>query len=969
MDETPRTRRPEVSHLQRILRGEGVGVISWDIATGTCRWDELVEDLLDLDRPDGDVSIEDLLASAAPEARQAVDEALAALRAGQEQVAAVRPHPAEGDGRWLRWRAVGEHTDDGTLAHVLISVSDVTDLRRAEGWAERRRTLDALVRTISTRFIDLPAQQVDDGIVAALADVGSFLEARGGQLFLARREDRLIRTHRYVAPGVAERPVRELDLAALPWFRERLAADEIVVVRRPEDLPAEAAAIRDLLRELQLEAVLVVPLVIRGQLLAAAAYRAPALHDWDDDAGALLRALVEACFLALRRKGSDEQRATATARQAALAELSALALTDVAVPDLARAAAQTITGHLPVPLATITALADGELRTLAGDGWGEDLRDGRLVSHGGDSVIGHVIRHAQPLVVVPDLERSEGFQPSAIAAAHGARSAIAVPIGLPDRPLGCMIAYDTAPRHYRTDEVHLLQSVANLLAGALRGRAAVTELREAHATLAHLVDASPLVMFRGPADAMALDYVSANIERFYGYDAAYVSANWLELVHPDDRDTAIEANELVRLVGEGEYEARFRRGDGSYGNLHVVLRVDREEGDGTGTLIGWAMDITERRASEERIRRGEKLEAVGQLAGGVAHDFNNLLTVMRGYLEVLQQRCEAPELTEVLGAVDRGGRLVEQLLAFSRQLPASPRPTDLNALVRDVLTMLERLLGPHIVVRTGLADDLPPVAIDVGRIEQALVNLLVNARDAMPDGGTVTISTELVDGDPPQGQELTGPHVRLQVADDGVGMSSAVQARIFEPFFTTKGGGGGTGLGLPAAYGAVRSSGGTITVDSAPGAGAVFTLQLPITDEPVVERTAAPVADQGAAIAGTILVVEDQEPIRRLVERVLSRLGYTVRTAAGGDVALEIAAAQDRIDLLLTDVSMPGLSGGELATRLRAERPDLPVLFMSGYRDQDHLEGQRSAFLQKPFGLAELVEAVQRLLPDRGATT
>jgi len=380
------------------------------------------------------------------------------------------------------------------------------------------------------------------------------------------------------------------------------------------------------------------------------------------------------------------------------------------------------------------------------------------------------------------------------------------------------------------------------------------------------------------------------------------------------------------------------------------------------------------RTSEEALRQSQRLESLGTLAGGVAHDFNNLLSVILGYAQMGASALpagsrEADDLAQITQAADRASGLVRQLLAFSRRQVLQPQVLDLNRVVHGMESMLKRLIGEHIFLKTRLDPALARIKADPGQVEQVIMNLVVNARDAMPDGGTVIIETANVAYDAPaDGAEgmPTGPAVMLTVHDTGMGMDEATSQRVFEPFFTTKAPGKGTGLGLSTVYGIVRQSGGVITVESAPGQGCTFRLWFPQCIEEAAGHGVAAVEPPPRG-SETVLVVEDEGQLRSLVRRALADLGYTVLVAANGLEALDVAAEhQGPIHLLVTDVVMPHLSGRELAVRLAASRPDMRVLFISGYTEEaiarHGVLAPGTVFLQKPVTPDRLARMVRDIL-------
>jgi nitrogen-specific signal transduction histidine kinase len=393
-------------------------------------------------------------------------------------------------------------------------------------------------------------------------------------------------------------------------------------------------------------------------------------------------------------------------------------------------------------------------------------------------------------------------------------------------------------------------------------------------------------------------------------------------------------------------------------------------------MVGSMVDLTDRKRLEAQLRQAQKMEAVGQLAGGVAHDFNNLLTVItagtRFAREALPPESPAiPDLATVDAAAQRAAQLTRQLLAFGRQQVLRPQAVDLNRIAADVGRMLRRTIGEDVAVVTALAPAVAPVRADPGQLEQVLMNLAVNARDAMPDGGTLTIETTEVAVDAREAAAHPGlppgAYVCLRVRDTGTGMDAATRERAFEPFFTTKPQGQGTGLGLATVYGIVKQSGGYVYVESAPGAGSTFTVLLP-PDPSTARPVDVPAPERAPAGGGeVVLVVEDEAAVRAAVRRMLERGGYTVIEAEHGTAALALVGRYTgRLDLVLTDVVMPETGGGALLARLRDLRPGLPALLMSGYsaeavaRQGVLVEG--ATLLVKPFGSEELLRRVREAL-------
>ncbi|HEX6534023.1 MAG TPA: ATP-binding protein [Gemmatimonadaceae bacterium] len=507
-------------------------------------------------------------------------------------------------------------------------------------------------------------------------------------------------------------------------------------------------------------------------------------------------------------------------------------------------------------------------------------------------------------------------------------------------------------------------------------------MRESAEQYRRLVELSPdgIIIHRD----RRIIYVNPVAARLVGAPGpeALIGRVGLDFIHPDEHARIAER---MRAIAGGEattpvVEQRWIRFDGSVMEVEVQPLAFVHEGKPAVQTV--FRDIGARKALEEQLRQAQKMEAVGQLAGGVAHDFNNLLTVIKVHAELARDEVDpqhplAADLEEIRKATARAADLTRQLLAFSRKQILAPRALDLNAVVAGLEPMLRRLIGEDIAVRTRLTPGLGPVLADPGQLEQVLVNLAVNARDAMPHGGTLIIATANHESCTSDLQCLAagvmlGSCVTLTVTDTGAGMSPEVQARIFEPFFTTKPTGKGTGLGLSTVYGIVEQSGGRIDVASAPGRGTAFTIYLPR-----VPAAGAPLASSPACAARprgteTVLLVEDEDAVRRLARRILEEQGYAVLEARDGHDALAVVASHDGpLDLVLTDVVMPRMNGRALVEQLLAARPALRVLYMSGYTDDEiirrGLHRAGTSFLQKPFTADGLAEAVRAALEGERA--
>jgi hypothetical protein len=483
-------------------------------------------------------------------------------------------------------------------------------------------------------------------------------------------------------------------------------------------------------------------------------------------------------------------------------------------------------------------------------------------------------------------------------------------------------------------------------------------------------DASPLPMWLMDAETLAYLAVNDAMTRLHGYSREELLGMTLcDIKIPEELEQTranvarLRAGDIRRVPGRRE-----RRKDGSLVELDITNHALSLEGRLVVLCIG--VDVTETRHLEEQLRQAQKMEAIGQLAGGIAHDFNNILAVILGNAEFAAEDLDpnhpsVAELREIEAAAERGATLTRQLLAFSRKQPRQQRPVALNSVVTGLEAMMCRLVGERIAMSAHLSPKLGTISADVHQLEQVLVNLIVNARDAMPDGGTLTLATSNVDLDAAAAAALgvePGPYATLAVTDTGTGIEPAVQARMFEPFFTTKEVGKGTGLGLATVFGIVKQNGAGIAVESTPGHGATFRIYFPRLDRPApAESAIGTVREAPMRGTETIMLVEDDAVLRRAIRRQLAGWGYQIVEASDGAAAVALAAMH-RIDLLLTDVVMPGIDGRTLAAQL----PQLKVVFMSGYTEHATIKasslGPDDHFVHKPFTSAVLSRAIRRAL-------
>jgi PAS domain S-box-containing protein len=631
-----------------------------------------------------------------------------------------------------------------------------------------------------------------------------------------------------------------------------------------------------------------------------------------------------------------------------------------------------------------TTLRDGAAPSLPAS-YRKGLNGAKIGPRAGSC--GTALYRRQP-VVVEDIETDPLWADiKHLVLPHGLRACWSMPISSHNGSvLGTFACYYRERRAPGSHHLQLIDRATHLAGIAIEHHRAKTELHAAETRYRTLVERLPAITYIAEVGIEGRwQFVSPQIESMLGFSAEEWMANpglWISRIHEEDREIAIAAENRVQETGElykAEYRMHARDGRVLWFRDEANL-LDGASG-AKPLMQGVLYDITEYKRLEEQLRQAQKMEAIGQLAGGVAHDFNNLLMVIEAHIDRIRERLLPDDAlyadaVEVHSAVNRAASLTSQLLAFSRKQLLQPRVLDVSSVLNGVSRMLARLLAENIELKIEIEKDLARVKVDQSQLEQAILNLAVNARDAMPAGGTLSIHAKSVRFDEAQSWRHSsvqpGDYVMIAVSDTGTGMDTKTQARIFEPFFTTKGPGKGTGLGLPMVYGVIKQSGGAISVYSEPGQGTTFKIFLP---QCAAEATPVPAEPPPAAEVNgseTILLVEDQLAIREVASVYLMGLGYNVLAAPDGEAALRIAETQQkRIDLVVTDIVMPNMGGKELATHINRLHPQAKVLFMSGYPDfaLRHSEGlsEHAEVLQKPFSLKSLASKARALLDDNAA--
>lgn len=671
-------------------------------------------------------------------------------------------------------------------------------------------------------------------------------------------------------------------------------------------------------------------------------------------------------------------------QQNALATIAQLSIETEALDTLLDETLAMLTRVLDLKLAgVIEHLADSDTFKLrAGTGWQAGVVGRATARPGRDSP--EVLAFAdRQTIVVADILRDDRFGPQPIYERHGIRSSVMTVIWAGGQPWGLLGTLSAEPDRFRHEDVEFVQATAVLLGHAIARHQHVSEIAHQRTLLDAIIQSS--------VDAIVtidetgrITSANPSVESMLGHAPRDLIGQNVKVLmpeahaaHHDDYLGRFLAGGAPKIIGIGrEVDARHRLGH----DVPVDLSVAEIIVDGRRLFVGTLRDLTQRKAMQAQLFQAQKMEAIGQLTGGVAHDFNNLLTVISNNLSSLLDRAEDPEarqwLEETLSASQRGSTLTQRLLAFSRRQPLAPRRVDVNGLISDLEQLLQRTFAEHYAVRVTRSQGLWPCNVDPGHLEAALLNLAVNARDAMPTGGRIDIETANLTFEQREvfGSDTIGPgaYVAISVIDTGTGMSTEVLANAFEPFFTTKPFGQGSGLGLSMVFGFVKQSGGHIKLESEPGVGTRATLLLPraaaaSAGGPAPRPDTAPGSDSEQPPATAhILMVEDDPLVGSSTRRMLERAGFEVTLAADGQRALDLLTEAGPFDLLFTDIVMPGsMNGHELASLARERWPELRILFTSGYTEHGLSDGDSprpAAFLQKPYSRATLTETIRHAL-------
>ncbi len=837
----------------------------------------------------------------------------------------------DGEYRWVLDTGVPRCTPEGVFEGYIGSVIDITDRRRAE---EALKESEARYRT--------QVENAPEAIVVFDVDAGRFVEANDNAARLW---------------GFSRADILEKDPAALS------------PPVQPDGRPSAGAIAENIGRTLQGETPLFewihrdalgrnIPCEVRLARLPSATRR-----------------LVRGSVIDI------SERKRAEKLQSALYRIAATTSATEDIDEFYRAI-HSIVGELMYAKNFYVALHDTQADLISFPYCVDEIDPTPDPMPPGNGLTAHVLRTGEALLTLDEdfnrmLQRGEVELVGSNSVAW-----LGVPLKRGGKTFGVLVVQSYDPRFtFGEAEKDVLTFVSQQIAVALERKRAQEAMRESEERYRLLFERNLAGVYRMTLVGRILECNDA-LARIFGYASREELVDRdMALLYPDSGQRRDFFDALLRTRGLANYEMRGERKDGGAAWTFQNASLLADEQAGEVIVEGTVSDITERRHLEEQLRQSQKMEGIGQLAGGIAHDFNNLLTTILGYSDMALSQLPAhdpirEDILEIQKAGQRASNLTRQLLAFSRKQVFEPRVLDLNGLIAESSRMLARLIGEHIRFVTELDPGLASVRADPGQIEQVIVNLVVNARDAMPDGGTLTVRTANADVVASNARDHSGVapgrYVVIAVRDTGVGIDPDTQKHIFEPFFTTKEKPQGTGLGLATVYGIVSQSGGHIFVASEPGRGSTFAIYLPRVREHAAATGAAPVPVAVRRGSETILLVEDEDAVRGLTLRCLRSSGYTVLQASSAEEALEVAASHSgRLDLLLTDVIMPGASGPELARRLLEKRPATLVLYVSGYTDasmasQGALD-DGAFFLQKPFTPESLARKVREVLDsERG---
>ena len=922
--------RQSEAMLREALLAAQMGVWEWTVATDTVTWDENLYTIAGRDPKLPAPSYQEHPQVYTPESwerlKAAVENALATGTPYELDLDLICP---DGSKRWVIGRGHPLRDASGRITHLRGTVQDITERKQSEEALRRRAAFDELMAKILGRFASCAWSEVDSSVVSALQAVAEFIGVDHAYVIRFSADSTTwSATHEWCGSNVPPRLqyYQNIRLGTQSWSERRILANEIIRLNSPDDLPPEALAERQHYEVEGALSALDVPIkVAAGAIKGCVGFHSVGRPiAWSDTDVSHVRMLGDAIASVIERKRAEEELRESEERYRRLFEVGSDAILLVEVD----------TGRI----------LDANAAALKLYGYS---REEFLVLTGGEIFA----------------------EPEKIRAALADERA-QVQLRWHRKKDGTVFPVELTGNSFVNDGRRIHVAAVRDITERLRAEVEHTRLVAAIEQSAEAV-----VITNTNGD---IEYVNPAFTRISGYSREEVLGHNPRILKSGKHDPAFY-QELWENILKGEIwrgEIVNRRKDGSLYTEEMNIAPVRDALGEITHFIATKQDVTEHKALEERLRQSAKMEAIGRLAGGIAHDFNNLLTIINGYSELGLDGLNSDDpmrryLNEIMKAGERAASLTRQLLAFSRQQVLAPQVLNLNDVVTNVGEMLRRLIGEDINLVMVPDRALGRVKADAGQIEQILMNLGANARDAMPKGGKLVIETANVELDATYARShmavAPGHYVMLAVSDTGVGMDAETQAHIFEPFFTTKEKGKGTGLGLATVYGIVKQSGGYIWVYSEPGRGSTFKIYLPRVEEAGESVQFPEASGHPVAASETILLVEDEEAVRALAARILQRLGYKVLESTSPEDALKISERHtETIHLLLTDVVLPSMSGRKVAELLAPLRPGMKALFMSGYTDDSIVRSgvleATAAFLQKPFTPVTLARKVREVL-------
>ncbi len=886
----------------------------------------------------------------------------------------------------LRMKSYGDQLLEHQHALEEKLASRTTHLQESQDRLQYRLSFEELIARLSTHFVSLTHDRVDEGIRFALGEIGSFCNADRCYLFeLSPANSTMSNTHEWCTAGVAPAIsyLQNIPIDRFPWLIAKLSGGESINLPRIEQLPPEAMAEREEFTRENIRSIALVPILTAGTLLGFLGLDAVDRNQtWSGDALRLLKIGGEIVGNALLHRDAEaRQQRIITGLRGVLAAANKLIL----CPDLDsvyRTAVEFARQGIGVERCGIfmdegTYIAG----TYGTDMKGETTDETSLKSYRDPDWTQRHQKLLRDRGLWFKLEREltdwDGSKPVTIGSGWVVVTLI---LGKTGEPIGVM-SNDTAisGRPADADQQDILAVYCALLGKVIELKKAEIDQRRLARAIDQSVEAIVITDTHGQ-----IQYVNPGFERITGYTREEVVGKTPRLLKSGNYNESFYANLWNTLLEGRSWKARMinRRKDGSHYEVDETISPIRDAAGKLVNFVSVSHDITREAQLEEEIRQSQKMEGIGRLAGGIAHDFNNLLTAILGYSRIVQERLAADhpcaaDVEEIIRAAERAARLTSQLLAFGRKQTMRVHPVEMNAIILNMENLLRRSLGEDVLLDLNLSPDAGHFMGDKGYLEQVVMNLAVNARDAMNAGGHLKIRTrtEQLDAEFCNHRVgiLPGPHVMLSVLDSGVGIPDEISHKIFDPFFTTKGESRGTGLGLSTVYGIVRQLNGYIEFESRVGAGTEFRIYFPSCPPAVPEkpRPQARVLPKGTE---TILVVEDEDTVRHLTSRILQGLGYTVLQARSGAMALDIAALHpETIHLVLTDVVMPEMSGPTLVEKLSETRSDFRALYISGFTPENagRSGGLKpgSPLIQKPYTREELARRVRQALNEKPTDT